>query len=84
MCLGIFDIICCRDAADCVGVLVLVCEIALCVQINDLLGPLNELILAVENNVSEVGHNLGALTLDNDDFLSVDETRVLDWHIQMF
>ena len=62
----------------------MVCEITLCVQINDLLGPLNELILAVENNVGEVGHNLCALALDNNDFLSVDEARVLDWHIQMF
>lgn len=60
----------------------MVCEITLSIQIDDHFGPLGELRLIINHNVGVVGNDLGALALQDHDFLSVDEARVMNWHYE--
>ena len=81
MCLRILNVVAGGDAADGVGVHVLVGEVTLGVKDYYFFGPLDEIGVVGEHDVLVVANYLGSLALHDHDPSPVDQARVLNWHL---
>ena len=81
MCLCVLDVVAGGNAADGVGVHVLVSEVTLGVKDLYFFGPLDEIGVVGEHDVLEIAHLLGSLALHDHDPSPVDQARVLNWHL---